>query len=74
MTVISSPVCKTVRSSDDTLIYAEAIGNPKKPHVVFVHGISLSGAVFDNLFADECLLDSLYMVCATFNALTVCPR
>jgi hypothetical protein len=57
------PVTKTLQSKDGTIIYADAIGNPKNPSVVLVHGLALSGLVFNNLFADKNLLGDLYLVC-----------
>ncbi|EIW85568.1 alpha beta-hydrolase [Coniophora puteana RWD-64-598 SS2] len=53
---------KELKSTDGTLIYAEATGDPSKPSVVFVHGFLLSGESFDNLFEDQKLLDKLYLV------------
>ena len=53
---------KTIHSTDGTPIYAEATGNPKNPCVVLIHGLTLSGAVFDVVFADKRLLDRIYMV------------
>lgn len=55
---------KLLRSSDDTLIFAEATGNPSNPHVVLLAGLSLSGCVFDDFCSDQRLLDVLYIVCA----------
>ncbi|KAJ7672077.1 hypothetical protein B0H17DRAFT_1243789, partial [Mycena rosella] len=49
-------------SSDETLIYAEAAGNPANPSVVFAHGFALSGIVFDRLFADARMLEKFYLV------------
>jgi pimeloyl-ACP methyl ester carboxylesterase len=56
------PVSKTLQSKDGTIIYADAIGNPTNPGVVFIHGSFLNAVVFDNLFADKSLLDKLYLV------------
>ncbi|KAF7290071.1 AB hydrolase-1 domain-containing protein [Mycena chlorophos] len=53
---------KECTSSDGTKIYADATGNPANPSVVFAHGFALSGIVFDKLFADQRLLDNLYLV------------
>ncbi|KAJ7503179.1 alpha/beta-hydrolase [Mycena galericulata] len=55
-------VTKFCPSTDGTLIYAEASGNPANPSVVFAHGMLLSGIVFDNLFSDTRMLDKLYLV------------
>ncbi|KAJ7647850.1 Alpha/Beta hydrolase protein [Roridomyces roridus] len=55
-------ISKFCASSDGTHIYAEASGNPANPSVVFVHGMLLSGIVFDKLFSDSRMLDKLYLV------------
>ncbi|KAJ7503180.1 alpha/beta-hydrolase [Mycena galericulata] len=55
-------VSKFCSSTDGTLIYAEASGDPSNPSVVFAHGFLLSGIVFDNLFSDTRVLDKLYLV------------
>ncbi|KAJ7198505.1 alpha/beta-hydrolase [Mycena pura] len=55
-------VSKLCPSTDGTLIYAEASGNPANPSVVFVHGFALSGIVFDKLFCDVRMLEKLYLV------------
>lgn len=53
---------KKLVSSDGIEIYAESVGNPLKPHVVFVHGFTLSGAVFDRIFHDAEHQASYYLV------------
>ncbi|EJF57802.1 alpha/beta-hydrolase [Dichomitus squalens LYAD-421 SS1] len=55
-------VVTTPRSSDGTHIYAEAVGNPRNPHIVFLHEATLCGKVFDELFQDSRLTEHLYMV------------
>ena len=55
-------VTKVIRSADGTPIYAEAVGDHTNVHVVFVHGMSFSGAAFDSVFGDKTLLNKLYMV------------
>ena len=62
MPAIMSFESKVVTSSDGTEIYAEAVGNPKKPHIVFVHGFTLSGAVFDRIFHDTQYQQRYYLV------------
>jgi hypothetical protein len=37
---LGSFTAQTVMSKDGTEIFAEAVGDPAKPHVVFVHGDS----------------------------------
>ncbi|KAK0231861.1 alpha/beta-hydrolase [Armillaria nabsnona] len=51
-----------VSSKDGALIYADAAGDPTKPCLVFVHGFTLSGAVFDNLFTNAKLTANFYLV------------
>ncbi|KAJ7033416.1 Alpha/Beta hydrolase protein [Mycena alexandri] len=58
---MSATVSKLCSSSDGTLIYAEASGNPTNPSVVFAHGFALSGIVFDKLFSDPRMLDKFYL-------------
>jgi len=48
-----APTVKVVKSSDGTDIYAEAVGDSRHPHVILVHGLWLSAAVFDNLFSEK---------------------
>ncbi|EIW74739.1 alpha beta-hydrolase [Coniophora puteana RWD-64-598 SS2] len=57
-----TPVVKQLKSTDGNDIYAEAVGDPSKPAVVLVHGFMLSAGAFDNLFADQKLLDKLYLI------------
>ncbi|KZV68761.1 alpha/beta-hydrolase [Peniophora sp. CONT] len=59
---MSTTVVKELTSKDGTVIYADAIGDPSKPHVVFVHGLSLSGAVFNDMFADARYNSEFYLV------------
>ncbi|KAH8113559.1 alpha/beta-hydrolase [Phellopilus nigrolimitatus] len=51
-----------ITSSDGAKIYADAAGNPSKPPIVFIHGLALSGAVFDNIFNNESYKRSFYLV------------
>lgn len=53
---------KTFRAPDGCEIYAEALGDPRRPHVVLVHGVSFSSAVFDDFCKNAALLEHLYMV------------
>lgn len=62
----SKPVVKILTSSDGTQIYADAVGNPSRPHIVFVHGISLSAAVFDKIFLDPEYQARYYLVRCLF--------
>jgi len=58
-----SHVVKTVTSKADGLkIYAEAIGDPAKPAVVYIHGNSTSSGVWDNQFFDKDLSSNFYQV------------
>lgn len=56
---------KTVRiltSSDGTHIYADAVGDHSKQCLLFIHGVTLSGVVFDNVFSNETYTAEFYMV------------
>ncbi|KAJ7159101.1 alpha/beta-hydrolase [Mycena crocata] len=53
---------KALHSADGTLIYAEGTGEPHKPHVVLLAGLSLSGCIYDDLCANPRLLETLYIV------------
>ncbi|ETW75852.1 Esterase/lipase/thioesterase [Heterobasidion irregulare TC 32-1] len=53
---------KMLQSSDGSKIYAEASGNPKRPHVILMHGFTLSAAVFDEFCRLPLLLEELYIV------------
>lgn len=55
-----------LQSSDGTDIFADAIGNPRNPPIVFVHGITLSALVWKDLFQDKRLSDHFYLVCESF--------
>ncbi|KAK0492033.1 alpha/beta-hydrolase [Armillaria luteobubalina] len=57
-----TPTSQLVPSKDGALIYADAAGDPTKPCLVFVHGFTLSGAVFDNLFTNPKLVTNFYLV------------
>ncbi|EJD02657.1 alpha/beta-hydrolase [Fomitiporia mediterranea MF3/22] len=56
----SSP--KILVSSDGTKIYADASGDTSKPSIIFVHGLGLSGAVFDRIFSDKRYTEHFYLV------------
>ncbi|KAJ6468325.1 alpha/beta-hydrolase [Mycena sanguinolenta] len=53
---------KLLRSTDGTSIFAEATGHPANLPLVLLSGLSLSGCVFDDICADQRLLDLLYIV------------
>ncbi|KAJ6508937.1 alpha/beta-hydrolase [Mycena sanguinolenta] len=53
---------KHLQSTDGTSIFAEATGDPGNLPLVLLSGLSLSGCVFDDMCADQRLLDSLYIV------------
>lgn len=56
-------VVKSPRSAyDGTNLYAEAVGYPRNPHIVFIHEATLCSSVFDELFRDPHLTDHLYLV------------
>ncbi|KAI0312071.1 hypothetical protein OF83DRAFT_692539 [Amylostereum chailletii] len=55
-------ITKNLRSRDGIPIYADAIGNPSRPPLVFVHGSGVSGAVFNHIFQDSRYNSEFYMV------------
>ncbi|KAJ7746289.1 alpha/beta-hydrolase [Mycena metata] len=57
-----SSTTKILRSTDGTSIFAEATGNPDNLHLVLLSGLSLSGCVFDDMCADQRLLEAVYVV------------
>lgn len=59
---MTSLVHKTLYSADEAAIYADAVGDPAKPHVLFLHGATFSGAVWDNIFEDPQYNTALYLV------------
>ncbi|KAI9066841.1 alpha/beta-hydrolase [Trametes sanguinea] len=61
-TAAATSTVKTLRSSDGTVIHAEAVGNPRNPPVVFLHEVTLCSAVFDEVFYDRRLAEHLYLV------------
>lgn len=63
MSITDVPTCAYVDSADGTRIYAEAVGDPAKPPMVFIHGGSLSSIIFDPIFNDTKWTDRLYLAC-----------
>ncbi|KAJ7914379.1 alpha/beta-hydrolase [Mycena leptocephala] len=61
--LVHPSAAKVLQSSDGTSIYAEATGFPQNPHVVLLAGLSLSICIFDDMCAEQRLLDTLYIVC-----------
>ncbi|EJD03378.1 alpha/beta-hydrolase [Fomitiporia mediterranea MF3/22] len=55
-------ISKILASSDGTKIYADASGDTSKPSIIFVHGLGLSGAVFDRIFSDKRYTEHFYLV------------
>lgn len=49
-------------SNDGTKIWADACGDPSKPSVVFIHGLSCTALAFERQFSDPELLKNLYMI------------
>ncbi|KZO90312.1 alpha/beta-hydrolase [Calocera viscosa TUFC12733] len=58
----SNELSKIVYSADGTAIYAEALGDPTKPALIFIHGFSLSLKCFDGIFADPAWTDEAYLI------------
>ncbi|EAU93639.1 hypothetical protein CC1G_02869 [Coprinopsis cinerea okayama7 len=58
-----SVISKTIPSLiDGVKIYAEAIGNPEHPAIVYIHGNSTSSGVWDNQFFDPRLSQHFYQI------------
>ncbi|KAK0200292.1 Alpha/Beta hydrolase protein [Desarmillaria ectypa] len=49
-------------SADGTKIYADASGDSTKPAIVFIHGVSLSSVVWNDIFHDTNWTDLFYLV------------
>lgn len=64
MTKSTELVSKILASSDGTEVFAQYVGDPVKPHLVFVHGFNLSGSVFDKIFLDEKYQEEYFLVCS----------
>ncbi|KAJ7813132.1 alpha/beta-hydrolase [Mycena olivaceomarginata] len=62
MNTLSSQT-KVVASSDGASIFASAYGRISNPAIVVIHGIILSGDVFENLATDPRLSDNFYLIC-----------
>ena len=63
MTSISPLIRQVLHSSDGNEVYAEGVGDITKPHLVFVHGFTLCGSVFDKIFHDTKYQEEYFMVC-----------
>ncbi|KAK7436743.1 hypothetical protein VKT23_009829 [Stygiomarasmius scandens] len=59
---MSSISKKFVPSTDGSLIYAEATGDPTKPALVLVPGLTMTTQVFDKQFLDEEMRKELFMI------------
>ena len=57
-----APDARYLTSADGSTVYAEAVGDPSKPHVVFLHGFSLSTVVFDCIFYNPRYAKEFYLV------------
>lgn len=58
-------------SADGTEIYADATGNPSNPCIVFIHGLALSGAVWNDIFASPKYSKDFYLVSLSHSVLLV---
>ncbi|KZT52833.1 alpha/beta-hydrolase [Calocera cornea HHB12733] len=55
-------ISKVVHSADGTPIYAEALGDPSKPALVFIHGFVVSLICFDDIFSDPKWREAVYLI------------
>lgn len=62
----SGPMERKVRSADGTWIFADAVGDPTLPALVFIHGFACASSIFDQLVADPHLLAKFYLVSRFF--------
>ncbi|KAL0568952.1 hypothetical protein V5O48_013020 [Marasmius crinis-equi] len=62
MSLTDSITAKNVISSDGGTIYAESIGDPNKPAIIFIPGWTMASIVFDKQFEDEKLRKELYLI------------
>ena len=53
---------KYVHAADGTRIYADAAGDPRNPHIVFIHGMGIPSIAWDKQFEDPRLNENLYLV------------
>ncbi|KAH8114077.1 alpha/beta-hydrolase [Phellopilus nigrolimitatus] len=60
--MVSPTNSKLITSSDGLLIYADSAGSPDKPGIVFIHGLAVSGIVFNDIFANEQYTRDFYLV------------
>ena len=60
--VSAVPVAKHHTSADGTAVYAETVGDPTNPHIVFLHGFWLAGVVWDCIFHNPRYADQFYLV------------
>ncbi|KAF6748546.1 Alpha/Beta hydrolase protein [Ephemerocybe angulata] len=51
-----------ISSSDGGQIFAQAIGNPSLPTLVFIHGLLFSSIVWAQILADTSLLQNFYLI------------
>ncbi|KZV64169.1 alpha/beta-hydrolase [Peniophora sp. CONT] len=60
--VATLPDARHLVSADGTAVYAEAIGNPANPHLVFMHGFSLSSVIWDCIFQKTRYAGQFYLI------------
>ncbi|PFH49652.1 hypothetical protein AMATHDRAFT_62782 [Amanita thiersii Skay4041] len=53
---------RVIKSADGTEIYCDAAGDPSKPAVVFITGLSMTTLIFDTVFNDKRWTEKLYLV------------
>lgn len=64
MATSNSPTLQTklLTSPDGIKVLAEAVGDPKNHAIVFLHGLSLTGAGFERQFRDPRLYENFFLV------------
>ena len=63
---------RTAISSDGCSIYADAVGDARKPALVFIHGYTLCAAVWDDIFADSRYSEQFFLVCLLLRLSLAC--
>lgn len=58
----TTPRSQFVTSSDGTLVYADCIGDPENPSIVFLHGITYSTVAFDCIFLNPTYSEKYFLV------------
>ena len=53
---------RRLTSADGTRIYADAVGNPENPALIFTHGFGSCAEVFNDIFSEPKFSEKHYLV------------